>query len=145
MHKLLIVRPWILGIVVLCSLTAAVWRFRDLNRDPDIVTQTSLDAWGDPAYYLYNARSFALFGDWRASEGEYLYVIPGYALLAAAWFLTFGAGYAQAAGLSATCGFLIIAGTAKLAYDAAASSNLSRPSWAANAAIASLLLSYIFF
>lgn len=38
-------RGFLPGIVLLLALVAGLWRFVDLERDPDTVTETSQDAW----------------------------------------------------------------------------------------------------
>src|SRR3989442_8808248 len=131
--------------ILLLLLPAAVWRFLDLERDPTLISG-ELGSWIDPGYYLYNARSYSLFGEWRAEEGHSLYIAPGYAFLAAFWFRMFGAGYAQAALLSILAGCVVILATALYAESVASEHQMGLPSyWRGCTALASLLLSYVFF
>ena len=81
---------WVYAAVITLALVAGVWRFHDLERDPDVVTAMSQESWGDPVYYLYNARSHVLFGDWRPDEGGAMYISPGYNFLASFWIRLFG-------------------------------------------------------
>lgn len=137
-------RRFLSAALIAALAVAAGWRFVDLQRDPPIVTESSQDAWGDPAFYLYNARSHALFGDWRAAEGLSLFITPGYAFLGALWFAVFGAGYTPALILTILSGFAMVCAVAVLAAAAAHSDGLSAGN-AAAAAAASLLWSYVFF
>ncbi|HEV8130581.1 MAG TPA: hypothetical protein VGQ81_04980 [Acidobacteriota bacterium] len=121
----------------------AVWRFKSLERDPTSVSG-EVGTWIDPGHYIYNARSRALFGEWRADEGTSLYLTPGYSFLLALWFYFVGAGYAQAALLSVIAGLVLIVATAVYARAAASAEGNDLPGfWAAGAALTFLLLSYV--
>lgn len=50
-------RRWIFGIILILAGVGGLWRFYDMDRDPDVVTESSQELWGDPVYYLYNARA----------------------------------------------------------------------------------------
>jgi hypothetical protein len=104
--------------VKLCVLTililAALWRFRQLDRDPPLISP-STGEWSDPGVYLYNARSFLRNHDWAPAEPHGLSVAPGFVLLATLWGLAFGSGYAAFAALSVICGFVAAASTARIA------------------------------
>lgn len=128
--------------IVLLAIVAGIWRFVDLDRDPDIVTETSQELWSDPAWYLYNARSHALLGEWRVHEGGALYVAQGYSFLASAVFSVFGVTYANAEWMAILAGFLAIGATALLAGSAARSAG-SSSAGARGAAAISLLGSYV--
>ena len=135
----------ILAIFFSAAVIAGAWRFVDLSRDPDDITQTSQDAWGDPAVYLYNARSFALFREWRTGEGVAMFVTPGYSFLAAFWFSLFGASYLSAVKLSTLAGFVVVAGTAAFAGVTFENAHWKAGRRCAAAAAISLLCSYVLF
>src|SRR5205085_1288426 len=99
------IRKAAFALVLLLASIAGCWRLVHIERDPDIVTETSQDAWGDPNYYLYNARSHALLGDWRADEGLSMVVTPGYEVLASVVLSTFGVSFRNAVLLSIFSGF----------------------------------------
>jgi 4-amino-4-deoxy-L-arabinose transferase-like glycosyltransferase len=138
-------RILIFGLLMCLLLPAAALRFFDLERDPPLISG-EMGAWVDPAYFLYNARSYALFHEWRAEEGHSLYVAPGYAFMAAIWFRAFGAGYAQAVLLSILAGYVLIVATAFYAESAFSENPSGIPRyWRGIAALVSLLLSYVLF
>jgi hypothetical protein len=138
-------RAWIFGTILIFGLVAGIWRFFDRNRDPDIVTETSQDAWGDPSFYLYNARSRVLFGDWRARESLSLYVTPGYAFLSALSFWIFGTTYSTAMIQSTLAGFVMIAATGWAAECAARAEGDVRRFHALAGSVVSMLASYVIF
>jgi hypothetical protein len=138
-------RPVLLFVLLALLLASTVWRFVDFDRDPAIISW-SADAWLDPGYYLYNVRSYSLFGQWRPDEGHSLFVAPGYVWLAAGWFKLWGFGLWQAVLLSTVAGFLAIGATALFAR--ALSPEGGRIRWEyspALAVLASLLFSYVMF
>ncbi len=112
---------------------------------PDIVTQSSQDAWGDPAQYLYNARSHALFGEWRVSEGVTMYAAPGYTFLASLCLSIFGVAFSNPVMMAVLAGFAVIAATALFAGTAATVDGNMPPRYATAAAAVLLLGSYIVF
>jgi hypothetical protein len=139
------IRAWIFGILIAASIGAGAWRFVDLSRDPDVVTETSQDSWGDPSFYLYNARSYALFGEWRPHESLSLYVTPGYAFLSALWFSLFGVSYGAAVIQATLACFMMVAATAYAAEWAARADDDIPRHYALAAAAVSLLISYVVF
>jgi len=132
-------------IVLALTCVAALWRFVDIGRDPDVVTESSQDAWGDPASYLYNARSHVLFGDWRVSEGVTMFAAPGYTLLASLCLATFGVDFRSTLIMAMLSGFAVIAATALFAGTASRLDGDLPPRYAAAAAAVLLLGSYIVF
>src|SRR2546430_887126 len=100
---------WIYGAVLVFAIIAGIWRFVDLDRDPDVVTEMSQESWGDPVYYLYNARSHALFGDWRSNESGAMYIAPGYTWIASFVLSAFGVTFRNAELLATLAGFVTIA------------------------------------
>jgi len=133
---------WLLIVILL---TAAVWRFADLERDPPLVSWTATD-WSDPGLYLYPARSFLLFGDWRPSEAAVLSKAPGYVLASVVWCEVFGYSYAHAVLLALFSGFITIAAVGVIARNLATfDDHRASPNVAGIAALVSLLLSYIWF
>jgi 4-amino-4-deoxy-L-arabinose transferase-like glycosyltransferase len=129
---------WLYGGVLVAAIIAAGWRFYDLDRDPDVVTEMSQESWGDPVYYLYNARSHVLFGDWRSGESGAMYIAPGYTFLSALCMSVFGVTFSNAVLLATLSGFVVIA-------TIAAVSQRSSSKYAGAAAAVSLSSSYIFF
>jgi len=136
---------WLFGIILGLAVLAGAWRFFDLGRDPDIVTQSSQDAWGDPAQYLYNARSHVLFGEWRPSEGTTMYAAPGYTFLAAICLSLFGVVYSHTVVMAVLAGFVVIAATAMYAGTAVRFDRDVSPAYAIAASAVMLLGSYIIF
>src|SRR3954470_19787825 len=107
---------WVYAGAIALALVAGVWRFYDLERDPDVVTAMSQESWGDPVYYLYNARSHVLFGDWRPDEGGAMYISPGYTFLASFWMSVFGPTFSNMVLLAALSGFVTIAAASWISY-----------------------------
>ena len=108
----------ILRLIVLIILVAAgLWRFRELDRDPPVIS-ASAGEWMDPGTYLYNARNFLRSHDWAPVNRHGLSVAPGFVLLATVWGSVFGSGYAGFVSRSVICGFIAAAATAYIAWRA---------------------------
>jgi len=137
---------FIRSLVLLVTIIALSWRFYDLDRDP-VPVSASLSEVLDPAGYLYNARSFALTGDWRAEAyGHIFRIAPAFALLAGLWIKILGLGYGRIVLLSVFSGFVVIGCIAGMAEIAARQWGSSLPRyWAGIFALWSLGISYVFF
>ena len=136
-------KVWI-GLLLIPIVICLLWRFYDLDRDPPVVSW-SIGELLDPGTYLYNARSYALFGDWRPSEGV-IQASAGYTYLAALWFGITGIGYAQAVILSVLSGMVLIGATTVGAELAARQWFPGLPRWrAATFALLSMSVSSILF
>jgi len=135
----------VLGILAFVTVLSIGWRFYDLDRDAAQVSWSQGELL-DPGTYLYNARSFALRGEWRGEEGLGLRLAPGFALSSGLWLSLVGADYSRAALLSVLSGFVLLACCASAAEIAARRWFTPLPRWwAAMFTIWAMAISYIFF
>ena len=78
-------------LLLLCLFLLLI-RFHNVTANPPIISWSSGE-WGDPAIYLYNARSYALFHEWRYEDSLAFFTTPGFTLSSTLWYKLFGAQY----------------------------------------------------
>ena len=78
--------------LLLICLFLLLIRFHNVTANPPIISWSSGE-WGDPAIYLYNARSYALFHEWRYEDSLAFFSTPGFTLSSTLWYKLFGAQY----------------------------------------------------